>query len=606
MFDQILNIFNHSKYDFRKTANPSDSLSHLFDSWIDYYRLKWSISKSLQPSCILEIGVRYGYSALAFLDSCPHCKYLGIDLDSNTFGGTEGAINWAKKITKSYQADYLIADSQMMTQFPGGVYDFIHIDGQQDGSSSWHDLGIAIQQGRYILVDGYLWTSENFMSINDFLLKHASCFDFYGVIPGYAGELLIKVSNSYLDSCQKDKRSYSSVDLDCYYTKEYYTKDCGGFESYLKNGGQSLEDPRLQSMAAISDNLVAHGHVLDIGCGRGELAYHFANRNFSVTAVDYSSDAIELAHQCFSNNLDLLKRVQLFCDNVCSINLNETYDLAIASDVIEHLSVKEVDTLYQRVSTSLSQDGFFILHTFPNLWYYKYHYKRKWKLAKQIGAYLSAEPRSRYELIMHINEQSPPIMKKQLAKYFNNVLLWFGDVSNPVGSLGEHYSIAMMRQSPSLFAVASHTYIDVHRIIDALEMQVLSDHDASLLKLVILTHEDHLSTTINQILQIPVCLFNQSQVCVNSYSPYPIHLSYHWINESSTETVIFDGERTKLVPILPSNLTNNLKQQNYQLRVKTPESPGNYIIRITLVQEGVRWFDQEFKNLYQDLKITIY
>lgn len=608
MFDEILEIFNQSKYDFRLTANPLDPLKHLFESWVDYYRLKWSISKSLHPKSILEVGVRYGYSALAFLDASPHSKYLGIDLDTNTFGGTQGAIDWAKEITKSYQASYLIADSQVMIQFPGGVYDLIHIDGQQDGVGSWHDLKTAIQQSKYVLVDGYLWTSENFMSINDFLSRHSKCFDFYGVIPGYAGELLIKVSDSYLDDCQRNQVNRSSVDLNFYYTKEYYTKDCGGFESYLKSSGQSLDDPRLQAMAAISDNLVAQGHILDIGCGRGELAYHFANKNFSVTAVDYSSSAIELAYQCFTSNPALLKKVQLLCDNVCSVNLNQIYDLAIASDVIEHLAVEELDILYQRVSSILSQDGFFVLHTFPNLWYYKYHYQRKRKLAKELGAYLSPQPRSHYELIMHINEQSPSVMKKQLAQYFNHVLLWFGDVSKPIGSLGEHYSIAMMRQSRSLFAVAANKHINVDKIIDALQMQVLSDHDASLLKLLVLTSEHSLSATVNQIVHIPVCLLNEGSVCINSYPPYPIHLSYHWINASSNETVVFDGERTKLVSILPSNLVNNssnLKEQNYQLRVKTPKLPGNYIIRITLVQEGLRWFDQEFQGLYRDLMVII-
>src|ERR1039458_4621811 len=58
------------------------------------------------------------------------------------------------------KAEFLIADSQKMSSFPGGSYDLIHIDGQQDGKGTLHDLDLALGQGRYILVDGYFWTRE--------------------------------------------------------------------------------------------------------------------------------------------------------------------------------------------------------------------------------------------------------------------------------------------------------------------------------------------------------------------------------------------------------------------------------------------------------------
>lgn len=91
------------------------------------------------------------------MDAAP-AAYLGINNDSDTFGGMRGAINWARRITPESRARFLLADSQNMPQFPGDAYDLIHIDGQQDDMGWSGDLRKAIRQGRHILVDGYFWT----------------------------------------------------------------------------------------------------------------------------------------------------------------------------------------------------------------------------------------------------------------------------------------------------------------------------------------------------------------------------------------------------------------------------------------------------------------
>ena len=123
--------------------------------------MKWAIASVLQPKSILEIGVRYGYSALAFLNASPSARYLGIDLDVAAFGGSVGAIDWARKACSKYQAEFLVADSTKMLRLPGERYDLIHVDGQQDGDATMHDLILASTQASYILVDGYFWSRPN-------------------------------------------------------------------------------------------------------------------------------------------------------------------------------------------------------------------------------------------------------------------------------------------------------------------------------------------------------------------------------------------------------------------------------------------------------------
>jgi 2-polyprenyl-3-methyl-5-hydroxy-6-metoxy-1,4-benzoquinol methylase len=604
MFESIIQQFQEADYDFRKTAHSADPLSHLFTEWVDYYRLKWTIAHVLKPTSILEVGVRFGYSAIAFLEGHP-AHYVGIDLDTDLYGGVKGAIHWAKAITESFDAKFIVADTQQMQRFPGGLYDLIHVDGQQDGDGSFHDLELAIQQSRYILVDGYLWTRQNFMAISDFLLRYADLIEWYGVIPGYAGELLIKVSPIYVE--EREELPPGSLSLRQTYTTDYYTQDCGGFESYKKHQGKKLEDSRLQAVASIA-SLKPSGCVLDLGCGRGELAYYFAAQGYDVTAIDYSENAIALAEKCFEGEPHLRRRVELLCDNVCTVQLpQQQYDLAIASDVIEHLSSPEVETLYQQAANLLKSDGLFIVHTFPNLWYYRYEYARRQRVAASVGAYLPSQPRSRYELLMHINEQSPRVLKKQLSQAFENVLLWFGDLTNPGGSLVEKFSKQEICAAPSLFAVASHQAIDREKLKACLSMARLPALLADQLRLVVCDHPA--SASVEGEFQITVELTNYTNFTFNSFNPYPVHLSYHWMEQTGESNVIFDGQRSVLLPPLVAGSKKTFLHSNgvkrYQVRILAPKHPGQYRLRVTLVQEQVQWFDAPPTQLKQDLSIEV-
>ena len=292
VFDKIIDLCEDSHYDFRLTANPQDPLRHLFEDWVPYYRLKWAIARELRPKRILEIGVRYGYSASAFLDACPEAEYLGIDNDSGLYGGVPGALGWAQETLRGHKADFLMADSQQFERLPGhDFYDLVHIDGQQDGNGYLHDLEISLNQSRYILVDGYFWTRENFLAASEFLYRNRRCLAYYGVIPGYAGELLIKTRTT---SQAPSRKIQSSAQIRDTYTAEYYLEDRAGYDSFKATLGATLTDNRLRTVAEIA-GLAPRGRALDIGCGRGEVSLAMARQGFAVTAIDYSADAIKLA-----------------------------------------------------------------------------------------------------------------------------------------------------------------------------------------------------------------------------------------------------------------------------------------------------------------------
>ena len=611
MFEFIIQQAKITGYDFRQTANPEDPLVHLFSEWVDYYKLKWAIARVLKPASILEVGVRFGYSAAAFLHGHSNAHYLGIDLNTDSYGGKQGAIDWAKEITQQFTTEFIVDDTQEMACFPGDIYDLIHVDGQQDGDGSFHDLELAIKQGRYVLLDGYLWTRQNFLAASEFLLKYADLLDFYGVIPGYAGELLIKVSSEYLKEVNEIQRGkvISSLSIRQTYTSDYYTQDCGGFDAYKRNQGKKLEDPRLQAVAAIA-SLKKSGNVIDIGCGRGELTYYFAKQGFAVTSVDYSKNAIELAEKCFEGEEHLKENVQFICGDACKLTLSCKHDLAIASDVIEHLCFEEVDALYQNLSQHLKEDGLFIVHTFPNLWYYKYYYSRKRKIAASVGAYLPAQPRSRYELLMHINEQSPRVLKKQLNKYFEYVCLWFGEPQNPGGSLVKNFSRKEICAASSLFAIASHEAINQEQLKNRLQMPPVPPISKERIEILVTNYPE--TVVVNNEFHIQLEIINHSEFILNSYGSNPTHISYHWMDESASQYLLFDGERTKIFPPLDGTdgivfkpLLGKIYKGTYTARIKSMPEKGKYILRVTLVQEGVQWFDLSATQLMKDIAIKI-
>ena len=585
-YQTIRELYENSDFDFRTFAYPGDPLRDLFEDWVPYYRMKWAIARALQPKRILEIGVRYGYSARTFLDAVPGASYLGIDLDADSYGGIPGALEWAKRICAGHQAEFLLANSQEMTEFPGGLYDLIHVDGQQDRDGFFRDGQKALRQSRNVLVDGYFWSDETFDASNALVRQFKSLIDHYLVIPGYAGDLLIRTSDANRAAFTRSQQPASSEELRDSYTADYYLFDCGGYDSFRRSGGKALEDPRLVGLAALA-SLRPDGPFLDIGCGRGELAYHLASQGASGTAVDYSADAIRLAEQCFEGSPELRERVELVCGDAITSPWPEKIQVATAGDLVEHLTPEELDRLYARLSANLAPEGVFVVHTFPNLWFYQYGYPKRRKAAMAGGAYLTPEPRSLYEQLMHINEQSPRVLRDQLKKHFAHVLVWFGTPEDPMGSLKETKPQSYFHATRDLFAVASNTAIDMAAVKSALStcyMMPLAVPRPGEIGIDIL--EAPSTAEQGQRFNVVVAVTNRSKHRLESLMPNPIHLAYHWVNAETGAMVVYDGMRTRLKTAVRPGMV-----ENTTMEIAPPPETGRYLLQISIVQEMVAWWD---------------
>lgn len=83
-----------------------------------------------------------------------------------------------------------------------------------------------------------------------------------------------------------------------------------------------------------------------------------------------------------------------------------------------------------------------------------------------------------------------------------------------------------------------------------------------------------------------VVVSNLTSFLLSSSCPQPINISYHWRNDDG-ECINYNGLRTMLssLGLLPGCT------QEREVRISTPSAPGIYLLEITLVQEGVAWFE---------------
>jgi phosphoglycerol transferase MdoB-like AlkP superfamily enzyme len=77
-----------------------------------------------------------------------------------------------------------------------------------------------------------------------------------------------------------------------------------------------------------------------------------------------------------------------------------------------------------------------------------------------------------------------------------------------------------------------------------------------------------------------------------------VRLAYHWLDTNRKE-IVWDGMRSNFSEVLPPGDAQALKA-----KIRAPDKPGEYILQLTLIQEGVGWFDQQgFQP--PEMKVTV-
>ena len=96
------------------------------------------------------------------------------------------------------------------------------------------------------------------------------------------------------------------------------------------------------------------------------------------------------------------------------------------------------------------------------------------------------------------------------------------------------------------------------------------------------------TASIGEVLEIPVTLTNAGDEAWYGYGTHPVLLSYHWQNADGSHQ-IYDGVRTRLKCQVVST-GSTVKEA---ISVVVPRVKGNFKLILTVVQEGVCWFEDK-------------
>lgn len=192
------------------------------------------------------------------------------------------------------------------------------------------------------------------------------------------------------------------------YDLHYFQKFNRGFECFKGGRIDAIYEEAFKMAGSVSGKDIK---MLDVGCGRGEMVYLGALRDWRSFGVDYSEQAIAMARDFLKNNLP--KNLQ----NSAKIELmdardlkygNHTFDIIFMLDIVEHLCDDDLEKMFARASQILKPTGRVIIHTSPN----KLLIQPVRLLAGLFGICFKSDE-------FHINEQTVFSLKRNLEKYFD-------------------------------------------------------------------------------------------------------------------------------------------------------------------------------------------
>jgi SAM-dependent methyltransferase len=216
------------------------------------------------------------------------------------------------------------------------------------------------------------------------------------------------------------------------YTQKYFLGDCAGHDEFRISQGNQL--PKRLGRPLEIASIQSGERVLDIGCGRGELAHHCQQGGALVWGLDYAPAALEIARGFQSQRLGFqLAKAQRLPFKQAS------FDTVFLLDIVEHLHHPELQTTFSEVWRVLRPGGKLIIHTMPNLNYYRYGYPIYRGVARLGGRRLPRDPRQRWDFPhLHVNEQTPHDLKLCLQNNNFKSRVWlenlqdFSQESSPV------------------------------------------------------------------------------------------------------------------------------------------------------------------------------
>lgn len=102
------------------------------------------------------------------------------------------------------------------------------------------------------------------------------------------------------------------------------------------------------------------------------------------------------------------------------------------------------------------------------------------------------------------------------------------------------------------------------------------------------------------VFDIRVELGNGTGSPLGTFPPFPLNFACRWLSRLTRRILVREGERTPFPRALDPG-----QAEAYRIRATAPHHPGTYVVRATLVQEGLRWLDRRFPRVFADTTITV-
>jgi ubiquinone/menaquinone biosynthesis C-methylase UbiE len=166
--------------------------------------------------------------------------------------------------------------------------------------------------------------------------------------------------------------------------------------------------------------------AVDIGCGRGELSLSCARQGALVWGLDYAPAALELAQKL--RGYARRNPHGLAFQQASALRLplqSNSLDLAFMLDIVEHLHPQELEAALAEVQRVLKPAGRLIIHTMPNLNYYRFGYPIYRLVERLRGKRPPKNPRDRWGYAhLHVNEQTAPSLREALVQAGFQAQVW--------------------------------------------------------------------------------------------------------------------------------------------------------------------------------------
>lgn len=164
----------------------------------------------------------------------------------------------------------------------------------------------------------------------------------------------------------------------------------------------------------------------------------------------------------------------------------------------------------------------------------------------------------------------------------------------PGESGGHYYLYEKYRPSEAPLPESNSVNLDQ----EVIQMDPLSDEDISRISIKLRTVLREV--TVSEMFWLEVEVANATTMPLYSCPPFPVHLSYHWIQPATQQMIVFDGERSGVFPCAPANAITPWK-----MVVLAPNEPGEYILQMTVVQDGIQWFENVQPAILRELVISV-